>query len=46
VVKFEDGQLVVLQSNTRFTVREYRYNPKQVKDSKHRVPAVQAACAS
>ncbi len=33
IVKFEDGQLVVLQPNTRFTVREYRYNTKRVADS-------------
>jgi hypothetical protein len=33
VVKFEDGQLVVLQANTRFAVREYSYNSKQIKDS-------------
>lgn len=33
VVKFEDGQLVVLAPNTRFAVREYRYNVKQVRDS-------------
>lgn len=33
IVKFEDGQLVVLQPNTRFAVREYSYNTKQIKDS-------------
>jgi hypothetical protein len=33
VVKFEDGQLVVLQPNTRFAVREYSYNSRQVRNS-------------
>ncbi len=33
VVKFEDGQIVVLQPNTQFAVRQYTYNAKQVKDS-------------
>lgn len=33
VVKFEDGQLVVLQPNTRFAVREYSYNTKRIRDS-------------
>jgi hypothetical protein len=33
IVKFEDGQLVVLRPNTRFAVREYSYNSKQIKDS-------------
>ena len=33
IVKFEDGQLVVLQPNTRFAVREYRYNTRQIRDS-------------
>jgi len=33
VVKFEDGQVIVLQSNTQFVVREYQYNTKSVKDS-------------
>jgi len=33
IVKFEDGQLVVLQPNTRFAVREYRYDSSQIKDS-------------
>ncbi len=33
VVKFEDGQIVALQPNTRFVVRQYQYNAKQVKDS-------------
>ena len=33
VVKFEDGQIITLAPNTRFTVREYRYNTKQVRDS-------------
>lgn len=33
IVKFEDGQLVVLQPNTRFAVREYSYNTKRIRDS-------------
>ncbi len=33
VVKFEDGQIVVLLPKTRFAVTNYRYNAKQVKDS-------------
>ena len=33
VVKFEDGQIIALQPNTRFTVREYSYNVKQVRNS-------------
>lgn len=33
VVKFEDGQVVTLSSDTRFAVREYSYNKKSVKDS-------------
>lgn len=30
VLKFEDGQVVNLESNSTFLVREYIYNPKQV----------------
>lgn len=33
VLKFEDGQVVTLSPNTRFAVREYRYNLKAVKES-------------
>jgi hypothetical protein len=33
VLKFEDGQVVTLSPNTRFAVREYRYNVKSAKDS-------------
>jgi len=33
IVKFEDGQLVVLRPNTRFAIRDYRYNVKQIRDS-------------
>ncbi|HUW26107.1 MAG TPA: FecR family protein [Gallionella sp.] len=33
VLKFEDGQVVVMQSNSSFQVREYSYEPKQVEKS-------------
>lgn len=33
VVKFEDGQVVTLSSDTRFAVQEYNYNKRSVKDS-------------
>lgn len=33
VLKFEDGQVVVMQANSSFHVREYRYEPKQVEKS-------------
>ncbi len=33
VVKFEDGQIAVLEPDTRFTVRQYSYNKKQVRNS-------------
>lgn len=33
VLKFEDGQVVVMQANSTFHVREYRYEPKQVEKS-------------
>lgn len=33
VLKFEDGQVVVMQSNSSFQVREYSYEAKQVEKS-------------
>jgi hypothetical protein len=33
VLKFEDGEVVSLQANSGFQVREYIYNPKQVEKS-------------
>ena len=33
VLKFEDGQVVALQSNTSFRIHDYRYNPKEVEKS-------------
>lgn len=33
VLKFEDGQVVAMQSNSSFHVREYRYEPKQMDKS-------------
>ena len=33
LLKFEDGQVVTLQSNSTFQVREYRYNSKKSGDS-------------
>lgn len=33
VLKFEDGQVVILQSNSTFQVRQYQYNPKQAEKS-------------
>lgn len=33
VLKFEDGQVVTMQSNSAFHVREYRYEPKQMEKS-------------
>ncbi len=33
IVKFEDGQIVVLEPDTRFTVRQYSYNKTQVRNS-------------
>lgn len=33
VLKFDDGQVVTMQSNSSFHVREYRYEPKQVEKS-------------
>ena len=32
-VKFEDGQIVVLQENSRFAIEKYDYNKKKVADS-------------
>jgi FecR protein len=29
ILKFDDGQLVVVQANSQFKIREYRYEPKQ-----------------
>lgn len=29
LLKFEDGQIVTMQANSTFHVREYRYNPRQ-----------------
>jgi hypothetical protein len=34
LLKFEDGQVVTMQSGTSFQVREYRYDAKRVEDSK------------
>lgn len=33
VLKFEDGQVVVMQSNSTFHVREYRYEPDKIEKS-------------
>jgi predicted CXXCH cytochrome family protein len=33
VLKFEDGQIVMMQANTTFHVTEYQYDPKQVETS-------------
>lgn len=33
VLKFEDGQIVSMQANSTFQVREYRYVPNQVEES-------------
>ncbi len=33
VVKFEDGQVVSMQANTTFQVREYIYDSRQIEDS-------------
>ncbi len=32
-IKFEDGQIVVLQENSRFAIEKYDYNKKKVADS-------------
>ncbi|MBI5107800.1 MAG: FecR domain-containing protein [Rhodocyclales bacterium] len=32
-LKFEDGQIVVLQENSRFAIEKYNYNKKKVADS-------------
>ncbi len=33
VLKFEDGQVVVMQPNSTFQIREYRFEPKQIEKS-------------
>lgn len=33
LLKFEDGQIVTMQANSTFRVREYRYDAKKVEDS-------------
>ena len=33
VLKFEDGQIVSLQANSSFNVKEYRYEPKKIEKS-------------
>ena len=33
VLKFEDGQIVVMQANSTFNVREYRFEPKTIGES-------------
>lgn len=33
VLKFEDGQIIALQSNTQFQVQDYRYNPNNAQQS-------------
>lgn len=33
VLKFEDGQVVSMQANSTFKVREYRYEPRQVEEN-------------
>lgn len=33
VLKFEDGEVVSLQANSTFKVRQYRYEPKQAEES-------------
>lgn len=33
VLKFEDGQVVSMQANSIFQVREYRYEPRQVEEN-------------
>lgn len=33
VLKFEDGEVVSLQANSNFLIREYIYNPKEVERS-------------
>lgn len=34
VLKFEDGQVVSMQANSTFQVREYRYEPKKAEESR------------
>lgn len=33
VLKFEDGQVIALQSNSSFRIDDYRYNPKEIEKS-------------
>jgi hypothetical protein len=33
LLKFEDGQVVTMQSNSSFLVREYRYDPQKIENS-------------
>ncbi len=33
ILKFEDGQVVVMQANSAFKVREYRYQPQQASEN-------------
>ena len=33
VLKFEDGQVIALQSNTSFRIQDYHYNPKEIEKS-------------
>ena len=33
VLKFEDGQVIALQSNTSFRIHDYRYDPREVEKS-------------
>lgn len=33
ILKFEDGQIVAMQANTAFSVREYRFEPKKIENS-------------
>ncbi|MBZ0106529.1 MAG: FecR family protein [Sulfuricella denitrificans] len=33
VLKFEDGQIIALQSNSQFQVQDYRYNPNNAQQS-------------
>ncbi len=33
VLKFEDGQIIALQSNSQFQVQDYRYNPSNAQQS-------------
>lgn len=33
VLKFEDGQVIALQSNTSFRIHDYRYSPRKIEES-------------